>query len=143
MLLQQCNLAMFKTFCGQPAQKRYECSNGDEQILQKVHNNYRSLNLIGHYPFWVISPGNLTLFTRPFLAGRRVRVGHETRVGQGTTLGSSPLLLFTSVYSCPLPSEVGTGGGDSGPAGCSTPGLRAPSHVGRYTKRFHRLAPCN
>ena len=42
-------------------------------------NNYRSHNLIGHYHFWVISPRNTTLFTRQFLAGRRARVGHETR----------------------------------------------------------------
>ena len=31
--LRQCNLATIKTFCSQPAQKRYGCSNGDEQIL--------------------------------------------------------------------------------------------------------------
>ena len=37
-----------------------------------VRNNYHSRSLIGHYHFWVISPRNLTLFTRPFLAGRRV-----------------------------------------------------------------------
>ena len=43
-----------------------------------LRNNYRSRNLIGHYPFWVISPRNLTSFTRPFLAGRRARAGHET-----------------------------------------------------------------
>ena len=41
-------------------------------------NNYRSGNLIGHYPFWVISPRNSTSFTRQFLAGRRARAGHET-----------------------------------------------------------------
>ena len=46
-------------------------------------NNYRSRNLIGHYPFWVISPRNLTLFTRPFLARRHVRAGHETRLEYG------------------------------------------------------------
>ena len=78
MLLRQCNLATIKIFCGQPAQKRYGCSNGNEQILRKVRNNYRSRNLIGHYPFWVISPRNSTSFTRPFLAGRRARAGHET-----------------------------------------------------------------
>ena len=41
-------------------------------------NNYQSRNLIGHYPFWVISPRNSTSFTRPFLAGRRAWAGHET-----------------------------------------------------------------
>ena len=80
--LRQCNLASIKIFCSQPAQKRYGCSNGDEQILRKVRNNYRSRNLIGHYPFWVISPRNLTSFTRPFLAGRRARAGHETNRNQ-------------------------------------------------------------
>ena len=43
-----------------------------------LHNNYQSRNLIGHYPFWVISPRNSTSFTRPFLAGRRAWAGHET-----------------------------------------------------------------
>ena len=62
----------------QPAQKRYRSSNGDEQILRKVRNNYRSCNLIGHYPFWVISPRNSTSFTRPFLTRRRARAGHKT-----------------------------------------------------------------
>ena len=28
-----CNLATTKTYCGQPAQKRYGCSDGEEQIL--------------------------------------------------------------------------------------------------------------
>ena len=46
---------------------------------ENVRNNYRSRNLIDHYPFWVISPRNSTSFTRPFLAGRRARAGHETR----------------------------------------------------------------
>ena len=44
-----------------------------------VRNNYQSRNLIGHYPFWVISPRNSTSFTRPFLAGRRAWAGHETK----------------------------------------------------------------
>ena len=44
-----------------------------------LRNNYRSRNLIGPYCFWVISPRNSTLFTRPFLTGRRARAGHETR----------------------------------------------------------------
>ena len=43
-----------------------------------LRNNYQSRNLIGHYPLWVISPRNSTSFTRPFLAGRRARAGHET-----------------------------------------------------------------
>ena len=48
-----------------------------------LRNNYRSRNLIGHYPFWVISPKNSTSFTRPFLAGRHARAGHETKVVPG------------------------------------------------------------
>ena len=37
-------------------------------VVSKVlHSNYRSLNLIGPYHFWGISPRNLTLFIRPFL----------------------------------------------------------------------------
>ena len=46
---------------------------------ESSRNNYRSRNLIGHYPFWVISPGNSTSFTRPFLTGRHTRVGHKTK----------------------------------------------------------------
>ena len=34
---------------------------------------------IGLSPFWGISPRNSTSFTRPFLAGRRARGGHETK----------------------------------------------------------------
>ena len=47
-------------------------------VREVLRNNYQSPNLIGHYHFWVISPRNSTLFTRPFLAGRRVQAGHET-----------------------------------------------------------------
>ena len=47
-------------------------------VRNVLHNNYQSRNLIGHYPFWVISPRNSTLFTRPFLAGRHARAGHVT-----------------------------------------------------------------
>ena len=43
-------------------------------------NNYQSRNLIGPYRFWVINPGNLTLFTRLFLVGRHARSGHNTSV---------------------------------------------------------------
>ena len=61
-----------------------------------LRNNYRSGNLIGHYPFWIISPRNSTLFTRPFLAGRRARTGHETnpppkrKEGSGEYIASHP-----------------------------------------------------
>ena len=83
MLLWQCNLATIKTFCGQPTQKRYRYSNGDEQIFTVVkevlRNNYRAHNLIGHYHIWVISQRNSTLFTRPVLTRRCARAGHETR----------------------------------------------------------------
>ena len=34
-----------------------------------VSHNYQTCNLIDPYHFWGISPRNLTLFTRPFLAG--------------------------------------------------------------------------
>ena len=34
-----------------------------------LRNNYQSRNLIGHYPFWVISPRNLTSFTDRFSPG--------------------------------------------------------------------------
>ena len=38
---------------------------GEKGVGEQVPiHNYRSRNLIGHYPFWVISP-------RPFLAKRR------------------------------------------------------------------------
>ena len=48
-------------------------------------NNYRSCNLIGHYPVWVISPRNSTLFTTLFLAGRPLWAGQETNtLGTGT-----------------------------------------------------------
>ena len=47
-------------------------------VRNVLRNNYQSRNLIGHYPFWVISPRNSTSFTRPFLAGRRAQAGHET-----------------------------------------------------------------
>ena len=43
-----------------------------------LRDNYRSRNLIGHYPMWVISPRNSTSSTGLFLAGRRARAGHET-----------------------------------------------------------------
>ena len=43
-ILRQCNLATFKTFCEQPAQKTYGYSNGDEPILtvirEVLRNNY-------------------------------------------------------------------------------------------------------
>ena len=61
-----------------------------------LRNNYQSRNLIGHYPFWVISPKNLTSFTRSFLAGRRVRAGHENIVFSTARHKScfSPLFRF-------------------------------------------------
>ena len=41
-------------------------------VREVLHNNYRSRNLIGPYHVWGISPMNLTLFARPFLAEARV-----------------------------------------------------------------------
>ena len=43
-----------------------------------LRNSYWSRKLIGPYRFWVISPRNSALFTRLFLAGRRVQAGHKT-----------------------------------------------------------------
>ena len=63
-VLQQYNLATFKTFCGQSSQKRYGYSNGD--VREVLRNNYRSCNLIGSYHYWEISPRNSTSFTRQF-----------------------------------------------------------------------------
>ena len=54
-------------------------------VLPHSTYNYRSRNLIGHYPFWVISPRNSTSFTRPFLARRHARAGHETIVSHGNS----------------------------------------------------------
>ena len=66
-------------------------------VRNVLRNNYQSRNLIGHYPFWVISPRNSTSFTRPFLAGRRAREGHETKY----TLWSHSALY----YRLPIPSQ--------------------------------------
>ena len=44
-------------------------------VREVLCNKYQSCNLIGHYHFWGISPRNLTLFTRPFLARRRAWAG--------------------------------------------------------------------
>ena len=42
------NLATIKTFCGQPAQKRYGCLNEGHETTVVLRNNYRFRNLIGH-----------------------------------------------------------------------------------------------
>ena len=52
-------------------------------VRELLHNNQRSHNLIGLPPFWGINPRNLTSFTRPFLARRRTRGGHETTALHG------------------------------------------------------------
>ena len=91
MLLRQCNLATIKTFCGQLRKKgtdarmeinKFYCCKG------VLRNNYQSYNLIGHYPFWVISPRNSTSFTRPFLAGRHAWAGHEIKENPQTQFDS-------------------------------------------------------
>ena len=66
-------------------------------------NNYQSRNLIGHFRFWVISPRNLSLFTRPFFAGRCVQVGYETR-GQPRDQGNlrSPKINGSRICGCNL-----------------------------------------
>ena len=48
---------MIKTFCSQPAQKRYGYSNGDEQIFTFVREVlHQSRNLVGPYHFCGIKP---------------------------------------------------------------------------------------
>ena len=71
--MQQCNLAMFKTFSRQPAQKQYGYLNGDEQILLLYVIITDFVISLIFTTFGLINPRNLTSFTRPFLAGRRVR----------------------------------------------------------------------
>ena len=70
-----------KTFYAKPAQRgtdtQVELKNFT--VVRKVlHNNYWSHNLIGPCHFWGISPRNLTLFTRPFLARRHTQAWHKT-----------------------------------------------------------------
>ena len=75
-----------------------------------LRNNYRPRNLIGDYHFWVISPRNSTSFTRPFLAGRRMRAGHETTWNEASLPSSLRLFLKArvergyarTVHSCVL-----------------------------------------
>ena len=57
---------------------RMEMNNVDV-VREVLRNNQRSCNLIGLPPSWGKSPRNWTSFTRPFLTGRRVWGGHETR----------------------------------------------------------------
>ena len=70
MLLQQCNLATFERFCEKPTQKSMDTQMEMSiftVVREVLRNNNLSLNLIGPYHFWIISPRNLTLFTRPVL----------------------------------------------------------------------------
>ena len=70
---------MFKIFYGKPAQKKYRYSNGDEQnLLCYIISDFAILLVFTS--FGVISPKNSTLFTRPFLAGRRTQGGDETSI---------------------------------------------------------------
>jgi len=64
-----------------------------------LRNNYWSHNLIGPYRFWVISPRNSTLFTRPFLAGRRAWAGHETSENPGHCASMIILYYCVNVWS--------------------------------------------
>ena len=59
-------------------------------VREVLSNIYRSRNLIGPYQFLGISPRNLTLFTKPFLTGRRVRAGHEI-----SSIYTAPLQLWS------------------------------------------------
>ena len=69
-------------------------------VVSKVlRNNDWFCLVIGLYRFWVISPRNSTLFTRPFLAGRCMWAGDETSNG-------SPSLSHQGVdwwTSCVIP----------------------------------------
>ena len=61
-------------------------------LQRKWCNNYWSRNLIGPYHFLGISPRNSTSFlSRPFLARRHVRAGHET----------------STIHCCFLPPKIG------------------------------------
>ena len=88
---------------------------------ESSRNNYRSRNLIGHYPFWVISPGNSTSFTRPFLAGRRARAGHETRGVCGASGASGASSASSASSACGVCGVSGACGarGVSGACGVS------------------------
>ena len=70
-----------KTFYAKCTQKRYGYSSRDKNftvVREVLRNNYQSCNLIGPYRFWGENPRYSTLFTRPFLTGRRVWAGDET-----------------------------------------------------------------
>ena len=58
-----------------------------------LRNIYWSRNLIGPYRFRVISPGNSTSFTRPFLTGRRAWAGHKTSQTLTRKSGESLVIL--------------------------------------------------
>ena len=63
-------------------------------VVRKVlRNTYRSHNLIGHYPFWEISPRNSTSFTRTFLTWRQC--------WRGTRLASTwEHLIIIEQFNC-------------------------------------------
>ena len=109
-----------------------------------LRNKYQSRNLIGHYPFWVISPRNSTSFTRPFLAGRRARAGHETRLLMPQVLQPRPFchvnpprveynnLLHTDSHESVAPCS-----GCSVIVGKGEPQLHAPAR--RPTPVIHQI----
>ena len=91
-----------------PTQKRYGQIKNFTVVKEVLCNNYRSCNLTGPYHFWVISPRNSTLFTRPFLAGRRVRAGHETMLeGPADALQVNLILRLISTCETKEPSNIG------------------------------------
>ena len=82
MLLQQCNLAMFKSICRKSTQKRTDTRIEMNKFyccreILCITNLAISLVLTTH--FWVINPRNLTSFTILFLARRRARAWHEIK----------------------------------------------------------------
>ena len=81
--LGQCSTQnILRTTCS----KKYRCSKTSNKNFvgrEMLCNNYWSHNLIGLYCFWVISRGNLTLFTRPFVAGDKCGwAGSKARLDQ-------------------------------------------------------------
>ena len=67
-------------------------------VREVVGNNYWSRNLIGLYYFWVISPRNSTLFTRPFLTGMRTGAGHKTNTVRGAYNFMCTLVNLLYIY---------------------------------------------
>ena len=55
---------------------------------------------MGPYRLWVLSPRNVTLFTRSFLAGRRTWVGHKTSVQHPRLWGQAGVFGLAHKAQC-------------------------------------------